>query len=146
MLISVPWWTSKRFCLSIICFVGFFCLYAQRVNLSIGIVCMVKNELSTNNRDKGPEYDNSSGTYVNDSKTFYMVNKNITPDSVVTVYTNRSDGEQTSTVDSTQKVHRVCPSSSESKHVVSLFIFLFILVAYCYQVFIQSEKRARVAQ
>jgi hypothetical protein len=63
----------------------------------------------------------------------------------VPVYINRSDGEQTSTVDSTP-VHRVCPSSSESKHIVSLFIFLFILVVYWFQVFIQSEKRARVTQ
>lgn len=84
---------------------------------------MVKNELSKNNKDRGPEYDNNSATFVNDSKTFYMVNENIIPDSGVTFYTNRSDGVQTSTVDSTLKVHRVCPSSSESKHIVSLLYF-----------------------
>ncbi|KAJ8303700.1 hypothetical protein KUTeg_018751 [Tegillarca granosa] len=39
---AVPWWTSKRLCLSGICFLGFFCLYAQRVNLSVAIVCMVR--------------------------------------------------------------------------------------------------------
>ena len=106
---------------------------------------MVKNELSTNNRDRAPEYDNSSGIYGNDSKTYYMANKNMISESGVPVYINRSDGEQTSTVDSTP-VHRVCPSSSESKHIVSLFIFLFMLIVYWFQVFIQSEKRARVTQ
>lgn len=38
---QVPWWTSQRFLLSIICFFGFVFLYAQRVNLSIAIVSMV---------------------------------------------------------------------------------------------------------
>jgi hypothetical protein len=101
---------------------------------------MVKNDLSTNNRDRAPEYDNSSGIYGNDSKTYHMISESGVP-----VYINRSDGEQTSTVDSTL-VHRVCPSSSESNNIVSLFLFLFILVVYCFQVFIQSEKRAQVTQ
>ena len=106
---------------------------------------MVKNELSKNNRDRAPEYDNSSGTYGNDNRTYYMDNKNMISESGVTVYINRSVGEQTSTVDSTL-LHRACPSSSGSRNIVSLFIFLFILVLYCYQVFIQSEKRAQVTQ
>ena len=38
---TVPWWTSQRFLLAIICFFGFVVLYAQRVNLSIAIVSMV---------------------------------------------------------------------------------------------------------
>ncbi|KAK7092725.1 sialin-like isoform X2 [Littorina saxatilis] len=41
---QVPWWTSQRFLLSIICFFGFVVLYAQRVNLSIAIVMMVDHE------------------------------------------------------------------------------------------------------
>ncbi|KAK3105945.1 hypothetical protein FSP39_009222, partial [Pinctada imbricata] len=40
----VPWWTSKRVLMSLLCFVGFFFLYAQRVNLSVAIVCMVQSE------------------------------------------------------------------------------------------------------
>lgn len=38
---EVPWWTSQRLLLSIICFFGFISLYAQRVNLSIAMVAMV---------------------------------------------------------------------------------------------------------
>lgn len=41
---AVPWWTSQRFLLSILCFFGFIVLYAQRVNLSIAIVTMVDHE------------------------------------------------------------------------------------------------------
>lgn len=39
--ISVPWWTSQRLLLSVLTFLGFLFLYAQRVNLSIAIVSMV---------------------------------------------------------------------------------------------------------
>ncbi|KAK6181307.1 hypothetical protein SNE40_009189 [Patella caerulea] len=50
---KVPWWTSKRLQLAVMCFFGFLCLYAQRVNLSIAIVSMVDHsdtpELSNNN-------------------------------------------------------------------------------------------------
>ncbi|XP_012938009.1 sialin [Aplysia californica] len=38
---AVPWWTSHRFRLALLCFLGFVSLYAQRVNLSIAIVSMV---------------------------------------------------------------------------------------------------------
>ncbi|XP_041371477.1 sialin-like isoform X2 [Gigantopelta aegis] len=41
---SVPWWTSYRFRYAIIWFLGFVCLYAQRVNLSIAIVTMVDHK------------------------------------------------------------------------------------------------------
>ncbi|KAL5009865.1 hypothetical protein ScPMuIL_012170 [Solemya velum] len=41
---TVPWWTSKRLSLSVTCFVGFFFLYALRVNLSVAIVCMTRSE------------------------------------------------------------------------------------------------------
>ncbi|XP_076437376.1 sialin-like [Babylonia areolata] len=41
---KVPWWTSQRFILSVICFFGFLFLYAQRVNLSIAIVSMVVHD------------------------------------------------------------------------------------------------------
>ncbi|ESO85643.1 hypothetical protein LOTGIDRAFT_107883 [Lottia gigantea] len=44
-LFLVPWWTSQRFFLAIICFCGFASLYGQRVNLSIAIVSMVSNDL-----------------------------------------------------------------------------------------------------
>ena len=44
--VSVPWWTSCRVRFSGLCFLGFFFLYAQRVNLSIAIVCMVRTELA----------------------------------------------------------------------------------------------------
>ncbi|KAL8618451.1 hypothetical protein ACOMHN_049868 [Nucella lapillus] len=47
---KVPWWTSQRFLLSVICFFGFVFLYAQRVNLSIAIVSMVVHE---QNKDGG---------------------------------------------------------------------------------------------
>ncbi|XP_033732524.1 sialin-like [Pecten maximus] len=43
---KVPWWTSHRVRLSLICFMGFFCLYANRVNLSVAIICMVKQEVA----------------------------------------------------------------------------------------------------
>ncbi|XP_022308668.2 sialin-like [Crassostrea virginica] len=43
---KVPWWTSCRVRFSGLCFLGFFFLYAQRVNLSIAIVCMVRTELA----------------------------------------------------------------------------------------------------
>ncbi|XP_060068011.1 sialin-like [Ylistrum balloti] len=43
---KVPWWTSHRVRLSFLCFMGFFCLYANRVNLSVAIICMVKQELT----------------------------------------------------------------------------------------------------
>jgi len=38
---KVPWWTSCRFCLAIIGFFGFVHNYAQRVGMSVAIVCMV---------------------------------------------------------------------------------------------------------
>ncbi|KAK7092722.1 hypothetical protein V1264_008424 [Littorina saxatilis] len=41
---KVPWWTSQRFLLSILCFFGFVMMFAQRVNLSIAIVSMVDND------------------------------------------------------------------------------------------------------
>ncbi|GFO11409.1 vesicular glutamate transporter 3 [Plakobranchus ocellatus] len=37
---KVPWWTSHRLRLAVLSFLGFVCLYAQRVNLSIAIVSM----------------------------------------------------------------------------------------------------------
>ncbi|BFZ22763.1 hypothetical protein BsWGS_25802 [Bradybaena similaris] len=40
---AVPWWTSHRLRLAILCFLGFVSLYAQRVNLSIAIVSMVSH-------------------------------------------------------------------------------------------------------
>ncbi|OWF44378.1 Sialin [Mizuhopecten yessoensis] len=43
---EVPWWTSHRVRLSFLCFMGFFCLYANRVNLSVAIICMVKQEMT----------------------------------------------------------------------------------------------------
>lgn len=43
---QVPWWTSCRLRFSGLCFIGFFFLYAQRVNLSIAIVCMIKSDLN----------------------------------------------------------------------------------------------------
>ncbi|XP_062616836.1 sialin-like [Saccostrea cucullata] len=46
---EVPWWTSWRVRFSGLCFIGFFFLYAQRVNLSIAIVCMVRAELAAAN-------------------------------------------------------------------------------------------------
>ncbi|KAL8624618.1 hypothetical protein ACOMHN_045153 [Nucella lapillus] len=41
---DVPWWTSQRLQLSVLCFLGFLVLYAQRVNLSIAIVSMVRDQ------------------------------------------------------------------------------------------------------
>lgn len=41
---AVPWWTSQRFLLAIMCFLGFVVLFAQRVNLSIAIVSMVNHK------------------------------------------------------------------------------------------------------
>ncbi|XP_076437196.1 sialin-like isoform X2 [Babylonia areolata] len=51
---KVPWWTSQRFILSVICFFGFLFLYAQRVNLSIAIVSMVVH-------DHGPKDSATNG-------------------------------------------------------------------------------------
>ncbi|KAK6181306.1 hypothetical protein SNE40_009188 [Patella caerulea] len=57
----VPWWTSKRLQLAVICFFGFLCLYSQRVNLSIAIVSMVDHS------GKLESHDNSSNHYLNSS-------------------------------------------------------------------------------
>ncbi|RUS91220.1 hypothetical protein EGW08_001026, partial [Elysia chlorotica] len=63
---QVPWWTSHRLRLAILCFLGFVSLYAQRVNLSIAIVSMVDHS-STDHLNSSssvvPEFSNS--TYAN---------------------------------------------------------------------------------
>ncbi len=43
---KAPWWTSCRLCLAIIGFLGFVHIYAQRVGMSVAIVCMV-NQTAT---------------------------------------------------------------------------------------------------
>lgn len=40
---DVPWWTSCRLCMAIIGFFGFVHIYAQRVGMSVAIVCMVNH-------------------------------------------------------------------------------------------------------
>ena len=59
---TVPWWTSQRFLLAIICFFGFVVLYAQRVNLSIAIVSMVERKLETAHPDNGSSLSNYGST------------------------------------------------------------------------------------
>lgn len=100
---SVPWWTSKRLCLSIVCFCGFFCLYAQRVNLSIAIVCMVKHGHSTNN---GQTLDNSS--------SIYNISSNFTSNG--TIYTHSEDETSTVIIRSTIKQ---CPVALSTSTLVS---------------------------
>ncbi|CAG5119356.1 unnamed protein product [Candidula unifasciata] len=46
---AFPFWTSQRFLTAIVTFWGFAVLYLQRVNLSIGIVCMIKHEPDLSN-------------------------------------------------------------------------------------------------
>ncbi|XP_076093168.1 sialin-like isoform X1 [Mytilus galloprovincialis] len=98
----IPWWTSKRLCLSIVCFCGFFCLYAQRVNLSIAIVCMVKHGHSTNN---GQTLDNSS--------SIYNISSNFTSNG--TIYTHSEDETSTVIIRSTIKQCPVALSTSTLK-------------------------------
>lgn len=57
---QVPWWTSCRLRFSGLCFIGFFFLYAQRVNLSVAIVCMVKSELNPGLTKYQSNFTNSS--------------------------------------------------------------------------------------
>ena len=40
---KVPWWWSCRLTLGLIASLGFINVYAMRVNISIGIVCMVNH-------------------------------------------------------------------------------------------------------
>ncbi|XP_002734661.1 sialin-like [Saccoglossus kowalevskii] len=40
---KVPFWTSARLSLAVLAFFGFLFLYALRINLSVGMVCMVNN-------------------------------------------------------------------------------------------------------
>ena len=41
--LSVPWWSSARLALAVIGFFGFVNVYALRINLSVGMVCMVNH-------------------------------------------------------------------------------------------------------
>ncbi|XP_046330784.1 sialin-like isoform X2 [Haliotis rufescens] len=59
---QVPWWTSKRFRLSVLCFFGFACLYALRVNLSIAMVCMVRDDHYNNTYTASPDSTTSNTT------------------------------------------------------------------------------------
>ncbi|XP_064600100.1 sialin-like [Liolophura sinensis] len=54
---EVPWWTSSRFGLAIIGFLGFINVYALRVNMSVAVVCMVNH---TAVRDMHPSNDTST--------------------------------------------------------------------------------------
>ena len=40
-LLTAPLWGSCRMTLAVICFLGVINTYAQRINLSVAIVCMV---------------------------------------------------------------------------------------------------------
>ena len=77
---TVPWWTSKRVGLSVICFFGFFFLYAQRVNLSVAIVCMVQSEASSqtdiNNFDLNTESNfRLTNDSIDDNRTRYIAGR-----------------------------------------------------------------------
>ncbi|XP_069121261.1 sialin-like isoform X2 [Argopecten irradians] len=73
---KVPWWTSQRVRLSLICFMGFFCLYANRVNLSVAIVCMVKQDLANETAYNSQNLDND--TYLNNSYNSGLSSQNVT--------------------------------------------------------------------
>lgn len=113
---GVPWWTSKRLKLSIVCFWGFFVLYAQRVNLSIAIVCMV-----TDNHNSGPNiYTNSNYSDYNSSyslnTTTYLSN---TSSANNNTYVNIIDNGSTTTnydgvLHTTLSSTRQCPGIASS--------------------------------
>lgn len=98
---EVPWWTSKRVLLSGTCFIGFFLLYALRVNISIAIVAMVKSEESmaaaranaTNGTSVVMFNSTSNTTY---TQIMYSFNGTTTPASI------NGEGEDT------------CPKSDDS--------------------------------
>jgi hypothetical protein len=106
-MILVPWWTSWRVRFSGLCFVGFFFLYAQRVNLSIAIVCMIKTELSS------PESKRHSNA-INVSITGTL------PNNVTTGY---SQGflNQTSAPGDLHNEAKKCPEQSHSQNLVYFY-------------------------
>nr|KAG5698155.1 hypothetical protein BaRGS_001750 [Batillaria attramentaria] len=72
-MLLMPWWTSQRLLLSIICFFGFVSLYAQRVNLSIAIVSMVDHTNLEHGADAGADAQNASISYQNTNGTTVQV-------------------------------------------------------------------------
>ncbi|XP_055995958.1 sialin-like [Ostrea edulis] len=106
-MILVPWWTSWRVRFSGLCFVGFFFLYAQRVNLSIAIVCMIKTELSA------PEIKyHSNATNVSVSGTL--------PQNVTAGY-EQGFLNQTSAPGGSSIVTKTCPEPSDSQNLEGEF-------------------------
>ena len=49
----MPWWTSCRFGLSIVCFFGTISLYMMRANMSVAIVCMTRDPDDSNDTAPG---------------------------------------------------------------------------------------------
>ena len=100
---TVPWWTSQRFLLAIICFFGFVVLYAQRVNLSIAIVSMVDYD-SVDQLAAG----NGSGLFGNGSGLSYA--GNATGGNVSVLYSTTTAAGQTE--------EDLCPEIAQSAKTV----------------------------
>ncbi|ELU10872.1 hypothetical protein CAPTEDRAFT_113983 [Capitella teleta] len=61
-LFSVPWLLSCRVALALVGFLGFVNLYALRVNLSVGLVCMVNQTAIQEMSDSSPAFDLTNGS------------------------------------------------------------------------------------
>ncbi|XP_061188671.1 sialin-like [Saccostrea echinata] len=107
---KVPWWTSWRVRFSGLCFVGFFFLYAQRVNLSIAIVCMIKTELAEANTKYQSNFTNMSTyrTLLNNSTIKYQQG-----------YLNQSSHAS----EIPHSVPKLCPDPLLSEHMEGEFIW-----------------------
>ncbi len=69
---TIPWYRSCRYALAAISFFGFIHVYAQRVGISVAIVCMVNQTSVRMNmlQDQAHGYDNHSDvTIVVDNST-----------------------------------------------------------------------------
>ncbi|XP_041377316.1 sialin-like [Gigantopelta aegis] len=74
----IPCLCSKRWVLAYVAFVGFICLYAVRVNMSVAIVCMVRLDNSTSNtteQDLHPTCTDDQDTQQNNNRGEFDWNK-----------------------------------------------------------------------
>ena len=99
---TVPWWTSQRFLLAIICFFGFVVLYAQRVNLSIAIVSMVIH-------DNLDHLAQGNATALTGNNTGLHYSSNVTGGSISVVYNTTTPAA----------VEDLCPEIDQATKTVS---------------------------
>ncbi|KAK3725730.1 hypothetical protein RRG08_012812 [Elysia crispata] len=97
---KVPWWTSHRLRLAILCFLGFVSLYAQRVNLSIAIVSMV---------------DHSTDHQQDNSSSLVSVNSSSTAPSNISYQTTAATTAAGTTEDPDSKCGQISKSTSKGE-------------------------------